>query len=125
MRRVTHPAACLVFLGTLVSTGCSLAGGDLMVRVKGEIPSPPGQSLPARRCELTAISETSGDSYGSLAVSRYFDTRIMVVVGRMPQPYHFAANCSDGATYRSRSVLVGARKSHREPFVLGTMELER
>ena len=117
-----NPATCLALLGTLLSTGCSLAGGDLMVRVKGDIPNPPGQSLPAKPCELTVVSETSGASYGSLAVPRNFDTRIMVVVGRTPQSYHFAARCPNGSTYRSRSILVGARKSHRGPFVLGTLE---
>lgn len=117
-----HPATCLVIVGILLSTGCSLAGGDLMVGVKGSIPHRPGQTLLAERCELAVVSDPSGASLGSLPVPRSFDTRIMVVVARTPQPYHFAAKCPDGATYRSRAVLVGARRSHRGPFVLGMLE---
>lgn len=60
-RHVNHLAIWSVVIGALLSTGCSLSGGDLIVGVRGAIPERIGQSPSAKLCRLTAVSEGTLD----------------------------------------------------------------
>lgn len=111
-----------VMLAAAGLSGCSLAGGDLMVRVTGTVPAEAVASGANPSCTLSGRPNATGQLRASTHGPMKFEGHFMVVVGREPVPVSFTATCDDGKRYTSRFVMVGAQKKHQGPFDLGVLK---
>lgn len=110
-----------LFLGTLMATGCTTFGGDVIVRVSGSVPMSRLAEKPDQQCRLGLVSVETGVQSSVRDVPTKFSTAMMVVAGPRPTLYYFVAKCDSEREFRSHEVIISSRSSHSRNFDLGTL----
>lgn len=110
-----------VFFLTATMVGCSMFGGDLIIRISGSVPQSRLEEQAADQCSLDMISVETGKRVSYRDVPKDFSTTMMVVAGPKPKSYYFVAQCGEGREYRSREVVVSSRSSFSRNFELGML----
>lgn len=109
-----------IILASLMATGCTSFGGDMIVRVSGSVPISELAKRTGEQCELVMVSAESGEQSSARDVPADFSTTMMVLAGPKPKLYYFAAECG-GRQFRSKEVTISSRRSSSKNFNLGTL----
>lgn len=110
-----------ILLNTLIATGCTAFGGDMIIRVSGSVPISGAAERMDEPCQLGMVSAETGKQGTTRDITADLSTTMMVVAGPEPKPYYFVVECDDGRKFRSNEVTISSRSSHRGKFDLGTL----
>lgn len=110
-----------ILLSMIMLSGCATLGGDMIVRVTGQLPQSAFSTERTMECQLSMLARESGTVVSSRQISSTFSTTMMVVVGPSPDHYYFIAECVDGSKFRSGDIALSSRRSYGREFDLGVL----
>ena len=85
-----------ILLNTLIATGCTAFGGDMIIRVSGSVPISGAAERMDEPCQLGMVSAETGKQGTTRDITADLSTTMMVVAGPEPKPYYWLSRVSCG-----------------------------